>query len=83
MRGGKDMKKLQLYFTVISGILIGLGFYIQRFTDITWYPAVFVLAFIIGGWFQAREGITKTVNEKKLNVELLMIIAATGASIIG
>lgn len=83
MRGGKGMKKLQLYFTVISGILIALGFYIQRFTDITWYPAVFVLAFIIGGWFQAKEGITTTVNEKKLNVELLMIIAATGASIIG
>ncbi|WP_342387699.1 heavy metal translocating P-type ATPase [Salinicoccus bachuensis] len=77
------MKRLQLYFTVVSGLLIAVGFYMERFTGISWYPFVFILAFIIGGWFQAREGITTTVNEKKLNVELLMIIAAIGASIIG
>ncbi|WP_051682982.1 heavy metal translocating P-type ATPase [Salinicoccus luteus] len=77
------MRRLQLYFTVISGLLIAVGFYMERFTGIPWYPLVFMLAFLIGGWFQAREGVTTTVEEKKLNVELLMIIAAIGASIIG
>ncbi|GAA3715670.1 metal-transporting ATPase PfeT [Salinicoccus jeotgali] len=77
------MNKLQLYFTVISGLLIAAGFYLERFTEVSWYPLIFILAFVIGGWFQAKEGVQHTVRERKLNVELLMIIAATGASIIG
>ncbi len=38
---------------------------------------------MIGGYFKAKEGITETVKTKKLNVELLMVIAAIGSSIIG
>ncbi|GAE94406.1 lead, cadmium, zinc and mercury transporting ATPase [Gracilibacillus boraciitolerans JCM 21714] len=40
-------------------------------------------AFIIGGFAKAKEGITETITKKKLNVELLMIIAAIGAASIG
>lgn len=42
-----------------------------------------IIAFIIGGYAQAKEGIIDTIQNKELNVELLMIIAAIGASIIG
>lgn len=42
-----------------------------------------IVAFFIGGYAQAKEGIIDTIEEKELNVELLMIIAAIGSAIIG
>ena len=41
------------------------------------------LAFIIGGFSKAIEGITKTIEEKSLNVEFLMIAAASAAFFTG
>src|SRR5699024_2891621 len=48
-----------------------------------WWAGLHIFAFIIGGYAQAKEGITDTIKNKELNVELLMIIAAIGASAIG
>nr|WP_245807821.1 heavy metal translocating P-type ATPase [Halobacillus massiliensis] len=42
-----------------------------------------VLAFVIGGYAKAKEGITETLQERELNVELLMILAAIGSASIG
>lgn len=42
-----------------------------------------ILAFFIGGYAQAKEGIEDTIENKELNVELLMIIAAIGSALIG
>ncbi|MHC0551725.1 hypothetical protein [Salinicoccus sp. CNSTN-B1] len=42
------MNKLQLYFTVISGLLIAAGFYLERFTEVSWYPLIFILSFVMG-----------------------------------
>ena len=44
---------------------------------------LFWLSFLIGGYYKAKEGITDTINEKKLNVELLMVIAAIASIIQG
>ena len=41
------------------------------------------MAFCIGGFAKAKEGLEETIKEKKLNVELLMIIAAVGSAVIG
>ncbi len=38
---------------------------------------------MIGGFAKAKEGIEETIENKELNVEMLMIIAAIGAAVIG
>ena len=44
---------------------------------------VLYLSFILGGFFKAKEGVEETIANKALNVEILMIIAAVSAFIIG
>lgn len=44
---------------------------------------LFLLAFVIGGFAKAKEGIEETLESKTLNVELLMIFAAIGSALIG
>lgn len=43
----------------------------------------FLTSFVIGGFKQAKEGIQDTWVNKHLNVDILMVLAAIGASIIG
>jgi Zn2+/Cd2+-exporting ATPase len=43
----------------------------------------YLAAFIIGGFAKAKEGIVATLENKELNVEMLMIFAAIGSAIIG
>ena len=47
--------------------------------------AVFILpaAYVIGGYSSAREGLTTLVQERELDVDLLMIVAALGAAGLG
>lgn len=44
---------------------------------------LFLSAYVIGGYAKAKEGITETIKDKTLNVELLMFLAAIGAAVIG
>ena len=49
-----------------------------------WYVVtLFGLSFAIGGFAKAKEGIHLTIKNKSLNVEILMILAALGAFIVG
>ncbi|EAF5657523.1 heavy metal translocating P-type ATPase [Listeria innocua] len=73
----------QFVTTGISGGLIVVGSLIGNDVGDFWTAVIFLSAFVIGGFEQAKEGIEATIKTKKLNVELLMILAATGASIIG
>lgn len=40
-------------------------------------------AYVIGGYSSAREGLTTLIEEKELDVDLLMIVAALGAAALG
>lgn len=40
-------------------------------------------AYVIGGFTSAREGLTTLFQEKELDVDLLMIVAALGAASLG
>ncbi|MGG6293683.1 hypothetical protein ACQ4M4_04600 [Leptolyngbya sp. AN02str] len=40
-------------------------------------------AYVIGGFESAREGLTTLLQEKELDVDLLMIVAALGAAFLG
>jgi heavy metal-(Cd/Co/Hg/Pb/Zn)-translocating P-type ATPase len=73
---------LELAAALLSGILIFFGWVLEK-TSSPAAPAFYLAAFLIGGFAKAKEGITDTIEKKKLNVEILMIVAAIGASIIG
>lgn len=65
--------------TLICGVLLVTGLTINN----QWSDAIYILAIIIGGYNQTKEGITDTLENKHLNVELLMILSAIGACLIG
>ncbi|TQR26040.1 heavy metal translocating P-type ATPase [Bacillus safensis] len=65
----------------ISGILILIGWILKD--QSMWSIPLFILAFVIGGFAKAKEGIEETISSKTLNVELLMIFAAIGSALIG
>lgn len=67
--------------TILSGCFIILGFLVQKSAP-SFAPFIFIAAFIIGGYEPARKGIQDTIENKELNVELLMILAAIGACLI-
>ena len=79
-------KQLITEFTLlmISIVFIILGFIFSKGHPEPWYVALlFGLSFAIGGYEKAKEGIIKTIENKSLNVEILMILAALGAFIVG
>lgn len=82
------MSKKQLMIettsVIISIILIVIGFALSQGKPEPWYVALaFGLSFLIGGFAKAKEGIRATIRHKALNVEILMILAALGAFIVG
>lgn len=76
------LKSRQMIAFIVSIIFIVLAFMFQ-----TTYQVIgnvfFGLSFTIGGYYKAKEGIVDFVDKKVFNVDLLMVIAAIGSSIIG
>lgn len=81
--GSQFREHWELVAALTSGVLILIGWFLSvQSTGIT--PVIlYVLAYVIGGYAKAKEGILETLEEKKLNVELLMVLAAIGSAIIG
>lgn len=75
--------RLELAAAAISGILIGTAYTLERMEINTLSVITYILAFLIGGYAKAVYGLKKTREDRRPNVELLMILAAIGASIIG
>ncbi len=74
---------LELIAALLSGVLILAAWLIGEAGQQTASIIFYLLAFIIGGFAKAKEGIEATIQERKLNVEMLMILAAIGSAIIG
>ncbi|WP_169525599.1 heavy metal translocating P-type ATPase [Pseudalkalibacillus hwajinpoensis] len=73
----------ELIAALVSGIIIAFAWLMEgAFTPST-ESTLYIIAFIIGGFAKAKEGITDSIADKDVNVELLMIIAAVGAGSIG
>ena len=66
----------ELIAALLSGVLILAGWLISKQQDTAVSITLFVLAYVIGGFAKAKEGIEETIENKELNVEMLMIIAA-------
>ncbi|MCU9614516.1 heavy metal translocating P-type ATPase [Caldibacillus lycopersici] len=74
---------IELIFAIGSGIFIVAGWLLSK-ADLQLASIVsFLLAYGIGGYFKAKEGLSDTLLHKQLNVELLMVLAAIGSAIIG
>ena len=73
----------ELIAALLSGFLIFGGWLLSKTEINTASITLYILAFCIGGFAKAKEGLEETFKEKKLNVELLMIIAAVGSAVIG
>lgn len=75
--------KMELIAAIISGVLIVIAWLLGK--NGLEQPSVimYIIAFIIGGFAKAKEGIEETIANKELNVEMLMVFAAIGSGLIG
>ena len=66
------------------GITLGLllvGVAVERFSETAALP-IWALAYFTGGWFSLRTTL-RSLRQRKLDVDLLMLIAAAGAAAVG
>lgn len=75
-------KNKQLRAFGMSVILLILAFMIQQQSHL-YSNVLFGLSFLIGGYYKAKEGFLEFFAKKVFNVDLLMVIAAIGSSLIG
>ena len=73
----------ELIFAILSGIIIFFAWRMDAVGLETASITAYITAYVIGGYAKAKEGITETIKSRKLNVEILMILAAIGSAIIG
>src|SRR5690625_4557918 len=78
---GDDNK--ELIASLSSGAIILITWFLTDYIPHSLWITLHLIAFLIGGYAEAKEGILDTLENKKLNVELLMIIAAIGSAAIG
>lgn len=74
---------IELIAAITSGVIIAITWSLTSFLPPFLWISLHLIAFLIGGYAQAKEGILDTIENKKLNVELLMVIAAIGSALIG
>lgn len=74
---------VELLAALFSGLLILAGWLLDYNDAHTASIIVYLSAFVIGGYAKAKEGIAATIEDRELNVEMLMILAAAGSAAIG
>lgn len=79
----KILEHKELIAALVSGFIILLAWRMESTEQTTAAIIAYLTAFFIGGYAKAKEGIEDTIEDKSLNVEILMIIAAIGSAIIG
>jgi Zn2+/Cd2+-exporting ATPase len=79
----KVVEHRELIAALLSGLLILITWSLADYLSETLWIILHLFAFVIGGYAKAKEGITETIRNKELNVEMLMIFAAIGSAAIG
>ncbi|WP_331969817.1 heavy metal translocating P-type ATPase [Chitinophaga sp.] len=82
--GGIFGKNTELFFSIICGVLLGLGF---AFTFIPSLPAwlslsLYIGAYFFGGFYTTKEAV-ESIAKGKFEIDFLMLVAAIGAGILG
>jgi len=67
----------------ICGLLVLMGWLTLHWGWLGLSLLILPAAYVIGGYGSAREGLTTLFQEKELDVDLLMIVAALGAAFLG
>src|SRR5699024_53006 len=73
----------ELLASLLSKLIILTTSSLTDYLPHSLWISLHIIAFLIGGFAEGKEGILDTIENKKLNVELLMIIAAIGSAAIG
>ncbi|MDJ0595272.1 MAG: heavy metal translocating P-type ATPase [Pleurocapsa sp. MO_226.B13] len=73
----------EAYAAAICGILVFFGWLCLNFNWIGFALLILTAAYVIGGYESTKEGLTTLWEEKELDVDLLMIVAALGAAGLG
>lgn len=68
---------------VLCGLLLFLGWLAMNLGLLSLALLILPAAYVIGGYESTREGLTTLFQEKELDVDLLMIVAALGAAGLG
>ncbi|MBD2410239.1 ATPase [Nostoc calcicola FACHB-389] len=68
---------------LVCGFLLFLGWFALHLGALELALLLLPAAYVIGGYESAREGLTTLFQEKELDVDLLMIVAAIGAASLG
>lgn len=80
---GRWTTHIELIAALLSGFLIVTAWLVGKDGHESLSIAFYIIAFLIGGFAKAKEGIEETIADKQLNVEMLMVFAAIGSAIIG
>lgn len=82
-----DKKRLKQHaefiFALTGGGFLLTGLLLQTMDFHITSIIFFLISYSIGGYYKAKEGLTELINDRSLNVEILMLLAAIGAAIIG
>lgn len=76
-------ERSEIIFSLTCGVLTAVGWILSQI-DVS--PAVitslFVAAYLMGGWFPVQE-VAVALRRRSFDIDLLMLLAATGAAILG
>lgn len=76
-------KHYETIAALTSGFLITIAWACEQAALPYSAIALFILAYVVGGYVKAREGLATLIEEHSLDVNLLMLVAAIGAASIG
>lgn len=82
--GGIFGKNTELIFSIISGVVLGIGFGLSFIDPIpAWVSlSLYISAYFFGGYYTAKEAV-ETVIKGGFEIDFLMLVAAIGAAILG
>jgi Cd2+/Zn2+-exporting ATPase len=74
----------EAFTTVLCAVFVATGWLAHRdgIGDLG-TNVLFLVGYVLGGYRQAIEGVTTLVKDRELDVDLLMVVAAVGAALIG
>ena len=82
--GGPFGERSELIFAILTGVLLVAGWLVEwREVGPGWLPtALYVTAYLFGGWFTAKEAL-ENLRERRLAIDTLTLVAAIGAAALG
>ncbi|MCP5095457.1 MAG: cadmium-translocating P-type ATPase [Chloroflexi bacterium] len=81
-KSGIDEAKLQAIFTAVTLIGMSAGLITERMELSVVSMVLYAIAYVTGGYFGLRAGM-ESLRDRTIDVDLLMILAAVGAAIVG